>query len=411
MSFSDVHPGDPINATNVQQVIDALKGTSGKGIPLAVSAVNDSARYALTLENTEATNSRALNVLKNDGSVLIRADATGVTLGAPLNLPTGSVTTTAIADGTIATADLANQSVTNAKLGTDTARSSLLTNGGFEIWQRGNGPFTGSAYNADRWYQNLTGSDTLSVSLNTANADVGSNRCAACTFTLSGGTFTSLQQTLKSGGALDYSLTGRPVSLSIRVRTSTANAVRLFFTDGTTTLYSGYHSGGGAYETLTIANHPNAAASPQLGVQFVASCTAYLDNAMLVVGSVPADYAPLHPADDLARCLRYYESVSCTNNGAMLPAMAYGAANAQFLWSFKVAKAVAPTITSTPAGQAALLSATGTALTATAVDSFVANPGQAQGRVAVASGLVAGNATQVIAGSGTSAILWAESNP
>src|SRR5215831_6637597 len=111
MSFSDVHPGDPIIAANVQQVIDALKGTSGKGIPLAVSAVNDSARYALTLENTEATNSRALNVLKNDGSVLIRADATGVTLGAPLNLPTGSVTSTAIADGTIATVDIAVNAV------------------------------------------------------------------------------------------------------------------------------------------------------------------------------------------------------------------------------------------------------------------------------------------------------------
>ena len=30
---------------------------------------------------------------------------------------------------------------------------------------------------------------------------------------------------------------------------------------------------------------------------------------MLVVGSQPADYVPLHPADDLARCLRYYEIV------------------------------------------------------------------------------------------------------
>src|SRR5215471_14015617 len=161
MSFSDIHPGDPINASNVQQVIDALKGTAGKGVALAVSAVNDAARYALTLQNAEATNSRALNVLKNDGSVLIRADATGVTLGQPLNLPTGSVTSTAIADGTIATADLANQAVTNVKLGTDTARLNLLTNGGFEIWQRGNGPFTAnSAYTADRWLISLASGDT-----------------------------------------------------------------------------------------------------------------------------------------------------------------------------------------------------------------------------------------------------------
>jgi hypothetical protein len=37
---------------------------------------------------------------------------------------------------------------------------------------------------------------------------------------------------------------------------------------------------------------------------------------MLVLGSVAADFAPLHPADDLARCQRYYE--------------VHGGANAEF---------------------------------------------------------------------------------
>ena len=106
-----------------------------------------------------------------------------------------------IVDGTIATADLANASVTNAKLASDTARANLLTNGGFEIWQRGNGPYTGNGvYIADRWLLTLV--DTLSVSRNTANVDtsLGSNYCAACTFTLgSGGGATSLSQPLKTG--------------------------------------------------------------------------------------------------------------------------------------------------------------------------------------------------------------------
>src|SRR5215471_11335382 len=102
----------------------------------------------------------------------------------------GTVTSAKIQDGTIATADLANQSVTNAKLGTDTARLNLLTNGGFEIWQRGNGPFTASnAFAADRWRIGLAGSDTLSVSRDGANVDagLGSQWDAVCTFTLSGG--------------------------------------------------------------------------------------------------------------------------------------------------------------------------------------------------------------------------------
>ena len=46
-----------------------------------------------------------------------------------------------------------------------------------------------------------------------------------------------------------------------------------------------------------------------MSISIAAAGTYYVDNAMLVVGSQPADYAPLHPADDLARCLRYYEII------------------------------------------------------------------------------------------------------
>src|SRR5215471_17258325 len=101
----------------------------------------------------------------------------------------GTITSAKIQDGTIATADLANQSVTNAKLGTDTARSSLLTNGGFEIWQRGNGPFTtNGGWTTDRWGISAGGTDTLSVSRDTTNIDPnGSLAAAAVTFTLGSG--------------------------------------------------------------------------------------------------------------------------------------------------------------------------------------------------------------------------------
>jgi hypothetical protein len=193
-----------------------------------------------------------------------------------------TITSAKITDGTIATADLANAAVTNVKLASDTARANLLTNGGFEVWQRGNGPFT-TAYTADRWGW----------------------------------------------------------------KTSTANAVRIRTYDGTTIGSGTYHSGSGAYQTLTLTTTFSAAPTVAwFGVEFDASCTAYLDNAMLVVGSQAADYAPLHPADDLARCLRYYETIGS-------PGMAdvrmdgYGTAAmvASFCLPYKAVKAVTGTVT------------------------------------------------------------------
>ena len=263
------------------------------------------------------------------------------------DIATGTITTTQIQDGTIATADLANAAVTNAKLGTDTARLNLLTNGGFEIWQRGNGPFTGNVWCADRWAIAIGGSDTMSVSQDSANAD-GAGRCAACTFTLSGGAGTTAIYT--SHKVSEYgNLPGRTLSLGLRVRTSVANAARLFIqTDGTggTTTHSAYHSGGGAYETLSLTlTVPSNATYVNLGVHFSASCTAYIDNAMLVVGSVAADYAPLHPADDLARCLRYYELIGETSGSIALNHYAAAGSAIQVMLPYKARKAVTPTVT------------------------------------------------------------------
>src|SRR5580765_5299194 len=57
----------------------------------------------------------------------------------------------------------ANASITNAKLGPDVARASLLVNGGFEQWQRGNVPFT-SGWGPDRWQIAMAGTDAFTVS-------------------------------------------------------------------------------------------------------------------------------------------------------------------------------------------------------------------------------------------------------
>jgi hypothetical protein len=65
---------------------------------------------------------------------------------------------------------------------------------------------------------------------------------------------------------------------------------------------------------------------------------------MLVMGSAAADYVPLHPADDLLRCLRYYETLGGTGSS---PILYYGygnnaGANFGFYIPFRVIKAVTP---------------------------------------------------------------------
>jgi hypothetical protein len=257
--------------------------------------------------------------------------------------PAGSITSGMIADGTIVAADIANATITNAKLATDTARLNLLTNGGFEVWQRGNGPFTlNGTWTADRWSMGVTGTDTLSISRDTANQDSNSGACAACTYVLGTGGGAQMAQSLTN---ILSNLNGVTMSLSMRVRTSTPNAVRIGLYSGGY-IYSAYHTGSGAYQTLTVTVTCAGGIAPNPVVSFSASCTAYLDNAMLVVGSVPADYAPLHPADDLARCLRYYEIIG--NSGAAMIVAGWAGAAGEAIgapWRFLAQKAVVPTVT------------------------------------------------------------------
>jgi hypothetical protein len=325
--------GSQAQAVQVQQIIDALKGTPNKGVPVALVSLNDPNNYALTVQNDDPVNSRALSVLKADGTTLISADATGVTLGAPVNVPPGSISGTAIAAG----------SISNSMLGADVARENQLTNGGFEVWQRGNGPFTtpSPVFTADRWVINGAGA-TLSVTRNTANVDAASTACAAITVTA----WTSELYLTNSPEHLKQ-LLGRTISLSLRVRTSTPNAVRaVIATDVGPFAYSAYHTGGGAYETLTAtALLATNATIVSPSVAFGANSTVYVDNAMLVVGSQAANYVPLHPADDLARCLRYYEVVGL---GGGFLAAAWSGVGSEAIASpirWQVPKPVTPTVT------------------------------------------------------------------
>lgn len=286
--------------------------TTELGLAIAVDA-DDNADY-LTIGLANAL--RTLDALLNNATGHTH---NGAHQGGPIgaipagSIPDGSITSAKIADGGIATVDLADLAVTNAKLGYDVSRRNLLPNGGLEIWQRGNGPYTAAnAFCADRWQVGLAGGDTLSVTADSVNVDTvsGSQRAAACAYTRSSG-LSSIYNTLYTSDG--QQIRGRTFSASVRVKCSVPNMVRLAVATNGAAPANGastYHTGDGTWQTLrcTMTSPvPADATYVSLNVQFNANGTAYVDNVVLVPGQVAPDFYPLLPGEDLAICQRYYE--------------------------------------------------------------------------------------------------------
>jgi hypothetical protein len=232
--------------------------------------------------------------------------------------PVPPINGSGISDGTITTAKLADRSVTNVKLASDTARSNLLTNGSLAISQRGSGPFsTNSLFICDRWLMSMGSGSTYSAvaiaSLVSASPSGGSVIGISGSYVHSSNSY--LAQTLKFSD-IGAHLRLTQVAFSMRVYANAANAVRIRISgDGTgiTPATSAFHPGNGTWQTLTVTSNviPSDANSVIAQIEFAASTSSWgACMAMLVVGSVPADYAPLHPAEDLARCQRYYQ-IAC----------------------------------------------------------------------------------------------------
>lgn len=309
-------------------------------------------------------------------------------------------------------------SITNAMLGADVARDSLLVNGGMAVAQRGSGPFTtNTAYTADRWQIALGGGSAISVSCATAGIGAGGGATVPCvqgSYTHSTASYLLQQVKFAGDGNHVGHLGGQTVSLSMRVWANAANAVRISLgTDGTGPLnaVSSFHPGTSTAATLTVSGLvPNDATVLNVELNFQATCSQwYAGQAMLVVGSQAANYVPMHPADDLARCLRYYEAlVGGLTNEFVGTAACVSTTTAYTSKTMRVVKAVAPTLTISGGNVWTALSATGVGLAASLAAS-AGNTGQTGLIATVASGLVAGNASLIQASAGS--VVVAESNP
>jgi hypothetical protein len=71
MAFTDVVQGEDADAPDVQQIIDALQGAAGKGQPIALTALNDPANYALDVRNLDGTNGYVARFRNVAGTLLL----------------------------------------------------------------------------------------------------------------------------------------------------------------------------------------------------------------------------------------------------------------------------------------------------------------------------------------------------
>lgn len=188
-----------------------------------------------------------------------------------------------------------------------TQQQNLLVNGGFEVAQRGIGPFTANnGYTLDQWFASYQGTARFSVAPETTIVDAGSAQSLKFVFTQGGaGEIATISQKVE-----DFKeLRGRTLTLSVRYRgDGGASIPRLVLYDGTIS-FAAVGTNVADWQTLTVT-YAIPPAATTIWAQFGATGAAgtwYLDNATLAVGTVPLAYVPRHPHDELARCQRYYE--------------------------------------------------------------------------------------------------------
>lgn len=133
------------------------------------------------------------------------------------------------------------------------ARGTFISNPGFELWTAATS-FVNPADNASiadswKWRKSGTTAPIATISRDAVNKDTGSYAIKVDVTTAGSSDSIAEVQQQNSNYAVFAGLT---MLLGARLKASTASKVRLKITDGVTTAYSAYHSGGGSWESLYV---------------------------------------------------------------------------------------------------------------------------------------------------------------
>lgn len=229
--------------------------------------------------------------------------------------------------------------------GVPLAFPNLLTNGGMEVKQRAATSNAASgAYLLDGWacYQQNT-STFIQTQIASTIGSKGFSSQVAFTFLAAGVTQTSENMVENA------QLLGATLSLRATIKSTVIGTVRAFIYDNLAGFrFSPFNISIAAEKLSVTAPITVGATIIWAGVYIdIASCTVEINDLMLVDGSVPVDFVPMHVADELARCMRFYEMIPSDLGGnfRIMSVATAGGQPADCTYGFKAHKAVNPTIT------------------------------------------------------------------
>lgn len=273
----------------------------------------------------------------------------------------------------------------------------ILDNGGFEIWQRGTSfaAPADAAYLADRWKVSTNEAANVTVTKETTTIDGGIASMKVVVASAGASKRWTVNELIENYA--DYR--GKTVSVSVRVYSSVATAIRVSLDDNVSAVsYSSYHTGGGGWETLTATLTVSASATGLIAAVGMPANdkktgTYYFDSAMLVLGSEAVAFVPINPVVDVLRSQRYFYRIA----GNLIDEMICPGENLSTTLGFGVVRhpvtmRVTPTATVVGATGFQLYNSAGTGVNTTSVSAGNISPQSIAFGCNVASGLVAGNA-------------------
>jgi hypothetical protein len=225
-----------------------------------------------------------------------------------LNVSTMTASSVTISNASIGTGVINNLTVQT--INGSWPNPNILINGGMEIFQRWVSSVNpvNLAYTADRWQLERSGTQNLTITRDASVVDTGLYSMKIVQSGTSGNGWMDITQYVENYA--EYQ--GKTVTVYCRLRSDTASYAQVSIADNTGSSASSYHSGGGAFETLTVSRALNSSAT-KLQVSFgrlsgsLSDATLYIDSIMLVVGSQSVAFIPRLFGQEVSLCQRYYE--------------------------------------------------------------------------------------------------------